>query len=234
MRGHAGAEIEGDAIEMIAAAGGAIRSALLQAGDMRIAIVPAARALGEVAAERRQMTDLRRCESKRSRRQARMVLVEARVGRDGGYGGEAPDARRPVGAPADSDRVEPGRDIDQRSLRNSAAPPFGKVGAGGAEFRALARAGHECGCHAAALPFSPAIRRSGRIGISVERMPGGLRMALARAGEVGTGATSPLPTLPPSTWAKPPSSKCTSLSGVSASPGMRESSSPPVRTSPVF
>src|SRR5258706_8763494 len=138
MRGHAGAEIEGDAIEMIAAAGGAIRSALLQAGDMRIAVVPPAGALGEVAAERRQLTVLRLCESKRCRRQARIGLVEARVGRDRGYRGESADAGRPVGTPADSDRVGPGRDIDQRSLRNSAAPPFGKVGAGGAEFRGSA------------------------------------------------------------------------------------------------
>ena len=52
-------------IEMIAAAGGTIRSALLQAGDMRIAIVPAARTLREVAAERREMTDLRRREALR-------------------------------------------------------------------------------------------------------------------------------------------------------------------------
>ena len=74
MRRHAGAEIEGDAIEMIAAAGGTIRSALLEAGDMRIAIVPAARALREVAAERREMTDLRRCETKRCSRKARIGL----------------------------------------------------------------------------------------------------------------------------------------------------------------
>jgi hypothetical protein len=59
MRGHARAEIEGNAVEMIAGAGRTIRSALLEAGDMRIAVVPAARALREVAAERGQMTDLR-------------------------------------------------------------------------------------------------------------------------------------------------------------------------------
>src|SRR5260370_18786311 len=109
MRGHAGAEIEGDAIEMIAAAGGAIRSAFLQAGDMRIAIVPAARALGEVAAERRQMTDLRRCESKRCRRKARLGLVDPRVSRDRPDRGESAEALRPGRAPADSDRAGPGR-----------------------------------------------------------------------------------------------------------------------------
>src|SRR6266436_4765621 len=221
MRGHAGAEIEGNAIEMIAGAGWTIRSALLEAGDMRIAIVPAARALGEVAAERRKMTDLRRCESKRCGRKARIGLVDARIGCDRSDRGESADARGPVDAPFDSDRVGPSSNIDQWTLRNSAAPPFGKVGTGGAEFGALGGGGHGCGRHAAALPFSAAIRRSGRIGISVSLMPVALRMALARAGDVGTVATSPIPTLPPSTWSKPPSSKCTSISGVSAMPGMR-------------
>src|SRR5213080_4607053 len=185
MRGHAGAEIEGDAIEMIAAAGGTIRSALLEAGDMRIAVVPAARALGEVAAERGQMTDLRRCEAKRCSRKAWIGAV---------------DARRSVDAPVDPDRVGPSSNIDQRSLRNAAAPPFGKVGTGGAEFGARGGGGHGCGPHAAALPFSAAIRRSGRIGISVSLMPIALRIAFAIAGDVGTVATSPIPTLPPSTW----------------------------------
>ena len=71
------------------------------------------------------------------------------------------------------------------------------------------------------LPFSAAISRSGRIGSSVSRMPVALQMALAMAGEVGTVATSPMPTLPPSTWSNPPSSKCTSIGGVSEMPGMR-------------
>src|SRR6266516_6381441 len=200
MRGHAGAEIEGDAIEMIAAARGTIRSALLEAGDMRIAVVPAARALGEVAAERGQMTDLRRSEAKRCSRKTWIGAVDARVGCDRGDCGESADARRAVGAPVDPDRVGRSCNIDQRTPRNSAAPPFGKVGTGGAEFRVLARDGHGCGCHAAALPFSAAIRRSGRIGISVSLMPIALRRAFAIAGDVGTVATSPIPTLPPSTW----------------------------------
>ena len=78
MRGHAGAEIEGDAIEMIAAAGGTIRSALLEAGDMRVAIIPAARALREVAAERGEMTDLRRRKATRCRGNAGIVFRDAR------------------------------------------------------------------------------------------------------------------------------------------------------------
>src|SRR5256885_16142709 len=135
MRGHAGAEIEGDAIEMIAAAGGTIRSALLQAGDMRIAVVPAARALCEVAAERGQMTDLRRCEAKRCSCKAWIGLVDARVGCDRGDRGGSADARRPVGAPVDPDRVGPSSNIDQWTPRNATAPPFGKAGTGGAGFR---------------------------------------------------------------------------------------------------
>ena len=51
MRCHAGTEIEGDAVEMIARSRRTIRSALPEAGDIRIAVVPAARALREVAAE---------------------------------------------------------------------------------------------------------------------------------------------------------------------------------------
>src|SRR5712692_9532326 len=128
MRGHAGAEIEGDAIEMIASAGGTIRSALLEAGDMRIAIVPAARALDEVAAERGQMTDLRRCEAKRCSRKARIGLVDARVVGDRGDRGESADARSSVGAPVDPDRVGRRGDVDPRTLRKSTAPSFGKVG----------------------------------------------------------------------------------------------------------
>src|SRR6266566_7174754 len=115
MRGHAGAEIEGNTIEVIAAAGGTIRSALLEAGDMRIAVVPAARALGEVAAKRGQMTDLRRCETKRCRRKAWIGAVDARVGRDLGDRGESTDPRRAVSAPVDPDRVGRGCNIDQRT-----------------------------------------------------------------------------------------------------------------------
>src|SRR6187200_1224367 len=60
MRRHAGTKIECDAVEVIARPGRAIAAALLQTGDVRIAKVPAARTLREVAAERGEMTDLRR------------------------------------------------------------------------------------------------------------------------------------------------------------------------------
>src|ERR1700675_4486640 len=99
MRGHAGAEIESDVVEMIAAAGGTIRSALLEAGDVRIAVVPAARALGEVAAKRREMTDLRRGKTLRGRGKARIGLRDAGVGCDRGDRGEGADARGAVRAP---------------------------------------------------------------------------------------------------------------------------------------
>src|SRR5438132_14416188 len=60
MRRDAGAEIERHAVEMVAVASWTIGAAFLQAIDMRIAKIPAARTLGEVAAERRQMAHLRR------------------------------------------------------------------------------------------------------------------------------------------------------------------------------
>src|SRR6266849_6176641 len=99
MRGHAGAEIKGDAVEMIAGSGGAIRSAFPEAGDMRIAVVPAARALREVAAKRREMTDLRRGKTKCCSREAWIGLHDARVGGDRGDRGEGADAHGAVRAP---------------------------------------------------------------------------------------------------------------------------------------
>ena len=198
VRRHAGAEIEGDAVEMIARPGRAIATAFLQAGDVRIAEIPAARALGEVAAECREVADLRRGQAERRRGDARIGRADARVGGNGGDGGEGADGGRAVGAPAYADGVGRGGKIDQRSGRDAAAPPFAEIGAGGAEF-GRAGLGHRCGRHAAVLPFSADIRRSGRIGISVSLTPVALRMALASAGDVGTVATSPIPTLPPST-----------------------------------
>ena len=115
MRRHAGAEIESHAVKMIAAAGRTIRSALLEAVDLRIAIVPAARTLGEVAAERREMTDLRRGETLRGRDQARIGLRDAGVGRDRGDRGEGADARGAVRAPVYSDGAGCRGNIDQLS-----------------------------------------------------------------------------------------------------------------------
>src|SRR4051794_2420430 len=220
MRRHAGAEVEGDAVEMIARTCRAVRSALLQAGDVRIAIIPAARALREIAAERGEMPDLRRRQTLRRSGNAGIGRDNAGVGGDSGNRGGGADAQGPVCAPQQARHVRVGGDIEQRSGRYAAAASLGKVGAGGAEFWGFG-GGHGCLRHAAALPLSADIRRSGRIGNSVSRMPVALQRALATAGEVGTVATSPIPTLPPSTWPNPPSSKCTSMSGVSEMPGMR-------------
>src|SRR5262245_8984615 len=65
MRRDAGTEIEDDAVEMIARARRAVAAALFQAGDVRIAIIPTARALREIAAERGEMADLRRGDTER-------------------------------------------------------------------------------------------------------------------------------------------------------------------------
>ena len=65
MRRHARTEVEGDAVEMIAGAGGTVGPAFLQAVDVRIAKIPATRALREIAAERGDMADLRRRETLR-------------------------------------------------------------------------------------------------------------------------------------------------------------------------
>src|SRR3954469_606053 len=143
MRGHAGAEIEGDAVEMIAAACGTLRSALLQARKLRTAKIPAARTLREIAAERGEMTDLRGRETKRGSGKARIGLRDARVGCDLGDGREGADARSAIRAPCDAGSIGRRGNVDQRSLRNAAAPPFGKVGAGGAEFGCM----DGCECH---------------------------------------------------------------------------------------
>ena len=105
MRRDAGAEIEGYMIEMIARARGTIRPAFLEAGDVRIAVVPAARTLREVAAQRRQMTDLRRREALRRRSQAGIGRGNARIGGDGGDGRKGADTQVPVVAPMHADRV---------------------------------------------------------------------------------------------------------------------------------
>src|SRR5258708_12109963 len=145
------------------------------------------------------MTDLRGGETKRCSRQTWISLRDTDIGCDRGDGGERPDPRRAVRVPGDPDGVGRPGDIDQRSPRKPAAPAFGKIGTGGAEFGSFRESGHRCGCHAAALLFNAAIRRSGRIGISVIRIPIALRMALAIAGEDCTVSTPPMPTRPPTT-----------------------------------
>ena len=66
---------------------------------MRIAEIPAARTLREIAAERGEMADLRRGEAQRGGRDAGIGRRDARVGGDRGDGGEGADAGGAVGAP---------------------------------------------------------------------------------------------------------------------------------------
>src|SRR6185295_16352081 len=141
MRRHAGAEVESDMIEMVARSGRTIRSAFLQAGDMRISKIPAARTLREIATKRREVADLRRRQTLRACGNARIRRGEARVSGDGGNAGEGADAQTAVIAPMHADRVGRGGYVDQRSRRDAAAPPLAEVGAGGAEFARL-RGGH--------------------------------------------------------------------------------------------
>src|SRR4051812_35069731 len=114
MRRHAWAEIEGDAVEMITGAGGTIRSALLQAGELRTAKIPAARALREIAAERGEMTDLRGGEALRGGGKAWIGLADAGIIGDHGNGGECADSRSAVRAPVCADGVGACGDVDQR------------------------------------------------------------------------------------------------------------------------
>src|SRR5206468_8805246 len=99
VRRDAGPEIESDAVQMIARPRRAVLSAFLQAGDMRIAKIPAARALREIAAERREMTDLRRCQPLRRCRKARIGLRYAGIAGDRRDGGEGADARGAILGP---------------------------------------------------------------------------------------------------------------------------------------
>ena len=117
MRRHAGAEVEGCVIEMIARSRRTIRSAFLQAGDMRISKIPAARTLREIAAEGGEVADLRRRQTLRGCGNARIRRGEARVGGDGGDGGEGADAQTPLSAPMHPDRV--GRRLICRSAVRS-------------------------------------------------------------------------------------------------------------------
>src|SRR6516162_8964529 len=102
MRRDAGTEVEGDAVEVIALPRRTIRAALLQAGDVRIAVVPAARTLSEIAAERRNVPDLRRGEAPCGRREARIGRGDAAIGSDRRDRRECADARGAIRAPGDA------------------------------------------------------------------------------------------------------------------------------------
>src|SRR6185369_306753 len=105
MRCHAGAEVEDDVIEMIARSCRTVGPAFLQAGDMRISKIPAARTLREIAAKRREVADLRRRQALRGRRNARIRRGDARVRGDGGNGAEGADTQSSLSAPMHPDHV---------------------------------------------------------------------------------------------------------------------------------
>jgi plasmid stability protein len=107
MRRDTRAEIEGHTIKMIARARRTIRAALLQADEGRIAVVPAARALREIAAERRQVPDLRRGEALRGSGEAGIGRCEAAIGRDVGDRRERTDICGAVLVPGRSERSVP-------------------------------------------------------------------------------------------------------------------------------
>src|ERR1700751_559090 len=192
MRRDTRAEIENHAIEMIASARRALAAALLQASNVRIAKIPAARTLGEVAAQRCKVTDLRRRKSLRACGKAGIGGDDARLRRNRRNRRTRADGGGAILIPGDR-RIAFGQNIDQGALGDAAAAALAEVCAGGAELRRQTCCGHRA--HAAALPLKAARMRSGRNGISVSRTPIALRTALAIAGEVGTVATSPMPTL---------------------------------------
>jgi hypothetical protein len=101
MRRDAGAEVEADAEQVVARAGGAVLAALLQAADSRVAVVPAAVALQQVSSDGPGGADLRRCERSRGVREARIGDGEAGVVRDRRNRDERADARPTLLVPFD-------------------------------------------------------------------------------------------------------------------------------------
>ena len=103
MRGDAWAQVEDDAVKMVALARRAFDPALFQAGDVRIAVVPAARTLGEIAAESGEMADLRRRQTARRGGDAGIGRRKPGVGGDGGDRRRSADPGRPGRVPGDPD-----------------------------------------------------------------------------------------------------------------------------------
>ena len=173
-----------------------------------IAVVPAARTLGEIAAEGGEMPDLRRRQTACRGGDAGISRRKPGVGRDRGDGRRRADARRSRSVPGDPGHAGGRNNVDERTARDAAAAALREVGARGAELGLSGRRDdwrHRR--HAAVLRWRRSISRSGRIGISYGLTPIALRIALAIAADVGTVATSPMPTLPPRTCSNPPSSK---------------------------
>ena len=102
MRRDAGAEIERYAVEMVAVASRTIGAAFLQASDVGVAKIPAARALREIAAERGEMADLRCGEACRSGSDSGIGVLDPLVRGNRRDGGERADGGGAVAAPDDA------------------------------------------------------------------------------------------------------------------------------------
>src|SRR5579883_2511545 len=124
---------------MVAVAGRTIMSTLLEAGDMRIAKIPASRTLREIASQRRHVPDLWRRKSACGGRQPPIGGAESCVGRKGCDGRKSADPRAAIFVPGDVGCISGADQIDDRSARHAATTPFRKIGAGGAKF------GRRCG-----------------------------------------------------------------------------------------
>jgi hypothetical protein len=217
---HARTEVEAHMQEVVARARRAIRSLLLEAGDVRVAVVPAAVALQQVPTEGAGRTDLRRCERRGRLREAGVGLREPGVGRQHGNRGKGADPGRAPFVPLQP--VEPAQQgqVYRWPGAHPATQTLLEVSAAGAVL-ALGPNGfldcHRSGAHG---PI-PSSSRSGRIGSSYGRQPVALCTALPIEAATAMVESSPSPTPPPGTCSNPSSSKWTSISGTSPIPGTR-------------
>src|SRR5215213_1860266 len=204
---------------MVAGARRAVVAALLEAMRGRAAVVPAAIALEQVAAERARGADLGRRE--RGRRQGERGIGggEPRIARQRRDADERTDPRSPLLVPLDRVEARQPAEVDHGAARDAASQPLLEVGAAGP---VLARGGKRAlDRRSRAHIETPASRRSGRIGSSRGRQPVALNTALPIDAATPMVESSPRPTPPPGTCSKPSSRKWISISGTSPMPGMR-------------
>src|SRR5690606_2028597 len=138
------------------------------------------------------------------------ALVREQVG----DGGEGADAGGAVRFPGDAAQAGDAEQVDLGAGR-----PGHDVGAAGAQFAPGLADGLGGGLDGGHLPI-PSSRRSGRMGRSCGRQPVACRTALPIEAATAMVQTSPRPTPRPGTWSQPSVWKYTSISGVSAMPGM--------------
>src|SRR5262245_10217753 len=105
MRCDARTEIEGDAVQVIAFARRTLLAAFPEAVEMRIAEIPAARALREIAADRRKVPDLRRREPAGRSREPRIRTKDLCVRCERRNAGGRADAGGAAVVPADADCI---------------------------------------------------------------------------------------------------------------------------------